>query len=68
VNPNTTNRQSDGQGQPVRIVATRENVRVTRSGLAGPEALALVDDDRGRDPYNSTGQHVIIKMKLAPQD
>jgi len=68
VNPHNTNQQPDEQGQPVRIVATRENVRVIGSGVTGPAALVLADDDTGRDPYNSTGQHVIIKMKLAPQD
>ena len=53
----------------VRIVAERDEVRVIRSGLAGPDELAIFDDDdRGGDPYNSTGQHVVIKMKSTPQD
>jgi hypothetical protein len=26
------------------------------------------DDDKGSDPYNSTGQHVIIKVKNDLQD
>jgi rRNA processing protein Krr1/Pno1 len=68
VNSRITNKQSDEQGDPVRIVAARENVRVIRSDLIGPEALALSDDNQGGDPYNSTGQHVIIKMKSASQD
>ena len=64
-----TSRQSDEKGKPVHIVAARENVRVIQSSLIGPEALALSeDDDRGGDPYNNTGQHVIIKMKSESQD
>lgn len=68
VNPRFTNKQSDLKGDFVRIVAARGSVRVIRSDLIGPEALALSDDNRGGDPYNSTGQHVIIKMKSASQD
>ena len=70
--------QVDTNSKPVQTVATREAVsgdevardpvRVIRSGLAGPAVLALSDDNRGGDPYNSTGQHVIIKTKMASQD
>lgn len=52
-----------------RVVTDRKDVRVIRSSLTGIETLAISDDDdRGGDPYNSTGQHVIIKLKSASQD
>lgn len=69
VNSRITNRQSGAKGKPVRAVAAGQNVRVIQSSLVGPEALALSDDDnQGGDPYNTAGQHVVIKLKAASQD
>ena len=46
-----------------------ESVRVIGSKLVDAEALSItVDEDKGSDPYNSTGQHVILKSKLDEQD
>jgi hypothetical protein len=37
--------------------------------LVDPEDLAIADDlNTGGDPYNSTGQHVIIKSRLNLED
>ena len=37
--------------------------------LVNDSGLAIADDLEGScDPYNSTGQHVIIKSKLNPED
>jgi len=64
-----TNRQLDEKGNPVQVLRCRKSVRVIQSSLIGAEVLALSEDDnRGADPYNNTGQHVIIKMKSASQD
>lgn len=46
-----------------------DEVRVIKANLHEPFDLAISeDDDAGSDPYNSTGQHVIIKSKLQLQD
>jgi hypothetical protein len=53
----------------VRIVADRDDVRVIRSDLMGVAALSISDDDdKGNDPYNNTGQHVVIRLKSDSQD
>ncbi|NQV85742.1 MAG: hypothetical protein HQ492_01525 [Woeseiaceae bacterium] len=53
----------------VRIVAGRDDVRLIRSNFMGVAALSISDDDdKGNDPYNNTGQHVIIKSKFDLQD
>ncbi len=68
---NSHNLKSDlaGKKESIRIVADKDDVRVIRTNLAGPAELSISDDDdRGGDPYNSTGQHAIIKSKLITQD
>ena len=53
----------------VQITAEPEGPRVIASNLVESADLAISeDDDRGSDPYNSTGQHVIIKSKLISED
>jgi hypothetical protein len=48
----------------VRIETDHQDVRVLRSRLTDANALAIAADyDNGGDPYNSTGQHVVIKLK-----
>lgn len=42
--------------------APHRNVRITRSRLVLDE-LAIIDDDRGSDPYNNTGAHCILKSR-----
>jgi hypothetical protein len=41
-----------------------DSVRVLRMDLVDVGDLEIADDNPGGDPYNSTGQHVIIKSKL----
>ena len=53
----------------VRIASDEEDVRVVSANLIEAAELSISDDDDlGSDPYNSTGQHVIIKAKIDPQD
>jgi len=69
VNSNNAKTESPDRKVAIRIVAERDDVRVIRSRLVGPDELAISEDDeRGGDPYNSTGQHVVIKMKSISQD
>jgi hypothetical protein len=41
----------------------RSNVKVLQSKFVFGDELSIADDDRGGDPYNSTGAHCIIKAK-----
>ncbi len=55
--------------ETVNIVSEREDVRVINSRLSRSSEISIaVDDDAGTDPYNSTGQHVIIKSRLRKID
>lgn len=49
--------------------ADQENVRVLQSNLTAANDLAIADDlNTGGDPYNSTGQHVIITFRINSED
>ena len=52
----------------VQIAANEEESRIVSANLIESAELAITEDDTGSDPYNSTGQHVIIKSKLIPED
>ena len=53
----------------VRSEAGQENVRVLQMDLIEVNDLAVADDpNTGGDPYNSTGQHVIIKARINLED
>ncbi len=55
--------------ETVNIVSEREDVRVINSRLSNFDEISIaVDDEDGTDPYNSTGQHVIIKSRLRQLD
>jgi hypothetical protein len=41
----------------------RRNVKIVQSKFVFGDELSIADDDRGGDPYNSTGAHCIIKPK-----
>jgi hypothetical protein len=46
-----------------------DSVRVVQLDLIDVSDLAVADDvNPGGDPYNSTGQHVIIKPKMNLED
>jgi hypothetical protein len=49
---------------PIRVQAELwDNVRVLDSKLGEIDELAIDEDfDGGGDPYNSTGQHVILEL------
>ena len=48
--------------ESVRIETDHKDVRILRSSLVDADELAIEDNyDTGGDPYNSTGQHVVIK-------
>lgn len=50
-------------------VVEKEEARVITAGLVEAADLAISEiDDKGSDPYNSTGQHVIIASKIDLQD
>jgi len=69
MNSHNTKTESVVRNEVVRIVADRDDVRVIRSNLMGIAALSISeDDDKGNDPYNNTGQHVVIRLKLDSQD
>ena len=49
--------------------ADQENVRVLQLDLVAANDLAIADDQNtGGDPYNSTGQHVIITSRINLED
>lgn len=65
-NPKT---ESVLKSESVNITSSQEDVRVIKSNLQDVAELSISeDDDQGSDPYNSTGQHVIIKSKIDLQD
>jgi hypothetical protein len=55
--------------EAARIDAKPHSVRVLQLDLVEAENLAIADDlNTGGDPYNSTGQHVIIEAKTNLED
>ena len=53
----------------VSIDAGLEGVRVLQLDLVEASDLAIANDfNTGSDPYNSTGQHVIIKSRMDLED
>ena len=58
-NPETESVVGD---ESIVIESDRDEVRVIRSRLREIATLTISEDsDRGGDPYNSTGQHVVIR-------
>ena len=55
--------------EPVRIVTDHKGVRVLKSELVDASELSIADDyDTGGDPYNNTGQHVVIESQIDIED
>ena len=55
--------------EAVQIVPERSDPRIIRSKLVQGDQLSISEDcDIGSDPYNSTGQHVILKSRFDLQD
>lgn len=55
--------------EALEIEARDGSVRVLQLDLIEANDLAIADDiNPGGDPYNSTGQHVIIESKINLED
>lgn len=68
---NSHNAKTDSQAklESVRIETDHDDVRVVKTKLKDAAELSISDDqDDGGDPYNSTGQHVILKIKRGSPD
>lgn len=65
MNSHNTKTELVASNDPVHVETDHKDVQILRSNLVDPDELAIADEvDTGGDPYNSTGQHVIIKSKL----
>jgi hypothetical protein len=57
------------RSESARTETDIEDVRVVESHLVEASELSISEDrDQGSDPYNNTGQHVIIKSRSDLQD
>ncbi len=69
MNSHNTRTELFERDETSRDAANEEDVRVLNTSLVEAAELSISEDcDPGGDPYNSTGQHVIIKSKIDPQD
>ena len=54
---------------PVADDSALEEARVISSKLTGDANLTIDDDpEQGCDPYNATGQHIILRQKKLPKE
>lgn len=65
MNTQKTRSMDTARRSPVKVETDlRNNVQVLHSKLRESDELTIDEDfDMGGDPYNSTGQHVIVKPK-----
>ena len=64
MNSHNSKTENLGGNEPVQTEMDQEEPRVLKSTLVDLDKLSIVENyDIGGDPYNSTGQHVIIKSK-----
>jgi len=69
MNSHNTKTNTVVSNEAVRIETDHKDVRVLKSKLVDANDLSIADEfDTGGDPYNSTGQHVVIKPKTDPQE
>jgi len=69
MNSHNTKTEAVVKNVTVQIAANEEETRVVSENLIESADLSISDDDdTGSDPYNSTGQHVIIQSKLIAED
>jgi len=69
MNSHNAKTESVIKSESVRAGTEKEDARVIESRLIGAAELSISEDcDQGGDPYNSTGQHVIIKSRIDLQD
>lgn len=69
MNSHNTKIRSDDSNATTLKTADQDEVRVIKSSLVEASDLSISEElDKGGDPYNSTGQHVILKSKIEIQD
>ena len=69
MNSHNTKPERAANDDSVRIETGTDSVRVLQMDLVDSSDLAIADDvNPGGDPYNSTGQHVIIKPRINLED
>lgn len=69
MNSHNTKPERAANDDSVQIETGTDSVRVLQLDLIEANDLAVADDvNPGGDPYNSTGQHVIIKSKIDLED
>ncbi|NIO42879.1 MAG: hypothetical protein GTO41_23625 [Burkholderiales bacterium] len=69
MNSHKTKEEKVGKNEPICIETDHKDVRILRSRIQPTPELSIQDDDDiGGDPYNSTGQHVIIELKNQPEE
>ncbi len=69
MNSHNTESELVVRSETVQIVPERADPRVIRSNLVDVDQLSISEDcDAGSDPYNSTGQHVVIQSRIDLQD
>ena len=50
---------------PATTEADKEDAEVVSTTLTSNTGLSIADDaDAGSDPYNNTGQHVVLEAKM----
>jgi len=68
MNSHNTKIRSDDSNATTLKTADQDEVRVIKSSLVEASDLSISDElDKGSDPYNSTGQHVILKSRTEIQ-
>lgn len=69
MNSHNTKMEKAANDDSVQTASDTDSVRVLQLDLVEATGLAIADDfNPGGDPYNSTGQHVIIKPKMDLED
>ncbi len=69
MNSHNTKTETVGGKEPARTETDQDEPRVLKTTLVDLNELSIVENyDIGGDPYNSTGQHVIIKSKIPTED
>jgi hypothetical protein len=69
MNSHNTKSNSVTGNESARSVAEKDQARVFEPSSIDVNDLSISkDDNKGSDPYNSTGQHVIISSKIDLQD
>lgn len=64
MNSHNANADINRDEESVRIETDHKDVRILRVNLRDENSLSIDDDfDTGGDPYNSTGQHVVLKAE-----